>query len=155
MPRKPVCLNISGAQTRSIEKTRSIPWLPRPWLLTSPSHQQLWHWLCEIGSSLSFIRKTLQWHYNERHGISNHQPLDCLLNASFRCRFKENIKAPHHWPLCREFTGDLWFPAQRASNAENVSISWRHHEFQWCYDYTIEMMENANRFLCFLKIIPL
>ena len=31
-----------------------------------------------------------------------------------------------------EFTGDLWIPAQRASNAENVSIWWRHHENCWC-----------------------
>ena len=31
---------------------------------------------------------------------------------------KENIKAPRHWP---------WFPSQRASHVENVSIWWRHH----------------------------
>ena len=41
---------------------------------------------------------------------------------------KENVKAPRHWPLCREFTGAGEFPAQRASNAEKVSICWRHHE---------------------------
>ena len=41
---------------------------------------------------------------------------------------KENIKAPRHWPLCGEFTGTGEFPAQMASNAENVSIWWRHHE---------------------------
>ena len=35
-------------------------------------------------------------------------------------QIKENIKAPPHWPLCG-------FPAQMASNAENVSIWWRHH----------------------------
>ena len=23
---------------------------------------------------------------------------------------QENIKAPHHWPLYGEFTGDLWIP---------------------------------------------
>ena len=40
---------------------------------------------------------------------------------------KENIKAPRHWPLWGEFTGTGEFPAQRASNAENVSIWWRHH----------------------------
>ena len=44
---------------------------------------------------------------------------------------KENIKAPRHWPLCGEFTGTGEFPAQRASNAENVSIWWRHHENWW------------------------
>ena len=37
-----------------------------------------------------------------------------------------NIKAPRHWPLSGEFTGE--FPAQMASNAENVFIWWRHHE---------------------------
>ena len=25
-------------------------------------------------------------------------------------QIKENIKAPHHWPLCGEFTGDRWIP---------------------------------------------
>ena len=34
-------------------------------------------------------------------------------------------KAPHHWPLCGEFTGE--FPTQMDSNAENVSVWWRHH----------------------------
>ena len=29
-----------------------------------------------------------------------------------------------------EFTGGRWISAQRASNAENVSIWWRHHVFQ-------------------------
>ena len=33
---------------------------------------------------------------------------------------KENIKAPRHWPFCGEFTGDREFPAQIASNAENI-----------------------------------
>ena len=28
--------------------------------------------------------------------------------------------------MCGEFTGE--FPAQMASNAENVSIWWRHHD---------------------------
>ena len=43
-------------------------------------------------------------------------------------QIKENIKAPRHWPLWGEFTGDWWIPAQMASNAENVFIWWRHHE---------------------------
>ena len=43
-------------------------------------------------------------------------------------QIKENIKAPRHWPLCREFTGTGEFPTQMASNAENVSIWWRHHD---------------------------
>ena len=41
---------------------------------------------------------------------------------------QRNIKAPRHWPLWGESTGDRWFPSQRASNTENVSISRRHHD---------------------------
>ena len=41
-----------------------------------------------------------------------------------QAQIKENIKAPRHLALCGEFTGE--FPAQMASNAENVSIWWRH-----------------------------
>ena len=68
---------------------------------------------------------SVQWRHNERHGVSNHQPHDCLLNRLFQIR--EN-KAPRHWPLCAgnsPLTGE--FPAQRASIAEIVSIWWRHH----------------------------
>ena len=36
------------------------------------------------------------------------------------------IKAPGHWPLWGESIGDRCFPSQRASNAEIVSIWWRH-----------------------------
>ena len=43
-------------------------------------------------------------------------------------QIKKNIKAPCPWPLCGEFTGKGEFPAQMASNAENVSIWWRHHD---------------------------
>ena len=40
-----------------------------------------------------------------------------------QAQIKENIKvAPSLWPVCGEFTGDQWNPAQRASDAENVSI---------------------------------
>ena len=40
---------------------------------------------------------------------------------------KENIKARRHW-LCAGNSPEAGeFPAQIASNAENVSIWWRHH----------------------------
>ena len=71
---------------------------------------------------------TLQWHPNEHNGVSNHQPRDCLLNRLFRYRWKKTSKL-HVIGLCvgnSPLTGE--FPAQRASNTENVSIWWRHHE---------------------------
>ena len=38
---------------------------------------------------------------------------------------ERNIKAPRHWPLGGEFTGE--FLAQMTRNAENASIWWRRH----------------------------
>ena len=35
-------------------------------------------------------------------------PIDYL--PFIRAQIKENIKAPRHWPLCGEFTGDRWTP---------------------------------------------
>ena len=26
----------------------------------------------------------------------------------YLAQIKENIKAPRHWPMCEEFTGDRW-----------------------------------------------
>ena len=55
-------------------------------------------------------RESLQWRHDERDGVSNHQPHDCLLNRLFKAQIKENIKAPRYWPLWGEFTGDRWIP---------------------------------------------
>ena len=44
-----------------------------------------------------------------------------------QAQIQENIKALRHCPLWGESTGDRWFPSQRASDGENVSIWWRHH----------------------------
>ena len=43
-----------------------------------------------------------------------------------QAQIRENVKGPRHWSLWGEFTGE--FPAQVASNAENVFIWWRHHD---------------------------
>ena len=49
-----------------------------------------------------------------------------IVYSAVQAKIKGNIKAPRHWPSCGEpMTGE--FPAQMASNAENVSIWWRHH----------------------------
>ena len=71
---------------------------------------------------------SLQWHHNDHDGVLNHQPYNCLLNCLFRCRSKKTSKlwvtclCAGNWPVTGEF------PTQRASNAENVSIWWRHHD---------------------------
>ena len=74
------------------------------------------------------ITLALYWRHNERDGVSNHQPNDCLLNRLFRRRSKKTSKL-RVTGLCAGnplVTGE--FPAQRASNTENVSILWRHHD---------------------------
>ena len=64
---------------------------------------------------------------NERDGVSDHQHHDCLLKHLSRRRLKKTPKFLVAG-LCAgnsPETGE--FPAQRASNADNVSIWWRHH----------------------------
>ena len=68
----------------------------------------------------------LQWRHNGRDSVSNHQPHDCLLSRLFRRRSKKtsNLRVTGlcvgNSPVTSEF------PAQMVSNAENVSIWWRH-----------------------------
>ena len=71
---------------------------------------------------------TSQWRHDEHDSVSNHQPHDCLLNGLFGRRSKVTSKL-RVTGLCvgnSPVTGE--FPAQKASNAKNVSIWWRHHE---------------------------
>ena len=75
------------------------------------------------------VMTTLQGRHNELGGVSNHLRLECLPNGLSRHRFKKTSKTP--LAFCggnSPLTGE--FPAQRASNAENVSIWWRHHASQ-------------------------
>ena len=70
---------------------------------------------------------SLQWHHNGCHSVPNHQPHHCLLNRLFGRRSKKTSKI-RVTGLCAgnsPRTGE--FPTQRASNAENASIWWRHH----------------------------
>ena len=66
---------------------------------------------CSVNQS---IRTTLPWRRNGHGGVSNHQTHHCLLNRLFRVQIKENIKAPRHWLLCGEFTGDRWIPGTKS-----------------------------------------
>ena len=84
--------------------TRSISWLLMTWLIVS-----------------------LHWRNNGRDSVSNHQPHDCLLNCLFRHRSKKTSKLRVTGLCVGNSPGAGKFPAQMASNAENVSIWWRHH----------------------------
>ena len=90
----------------------------RPWITFVLFVREMW----------IFHTLTLQWRYNGRDGVSNHQTHDCLLNRLFRRRSNKTSKL-RVTGLCAgnsPATGE--FPAQMASNAENIYIWWRHHE---------------------------
>ena len=73
------------------------------------------------------IYMTLRWRPNGHGGVSNHQPHHCLLNRLFGCRSKKTSKLRVTGICAGNSPGTGEFPAQMASNAENVSIWWRHH----------------------------
>ena len=97
-------------------------------LMTSSWKQTGW-------SFHSFDLLSLLWRHNERDGVESHASR-LFAQPFVQAPMKENIKAPRHWSLWGEFTGDRLiprtpvtggFPLQRTRNAEKVFIWWRHH----------------------------
>ena len=85
----------------------------------------------EIGmSTLPYLchSTTIQWRHNGLDGVSNHQPHHCLLSSLFGRRSKKTSKLCVTGLCAGNSPGTGEFPAQMASNAENVSIWWRHHD---------------------------
>ena len=80
-----------------------------------------------ISSTEYHMQPALQWRHNGRHSVSNHQPHDCLLNGLFRRGSKKTPKLRVTGLCAGNSPGTGEFPAQMASNAENVSIWWCHH----------------------------
>ena len=74
---------------------------------------------------------TLQWCHNEHDGVSNYRRRDCSPNRLFG-----NIKTPCHWLLWGKLNSPVsgGFSAQRASNAEHVSIWWHHRDLPQVWD---------------------
>ena len=68
-----------------------------------------------------------QWRHDRRDGVANQLRLDCSLNRLFRRRSKKTSKL-RVTGLCEgnsPVNGE--FLSQRACNAENIFIWWRHH----------------------------
>ena len=76
---------------------------------------------------------SLPWRHNGRDGVSNNQPHHCLLNRLFRRRSKKTSKLRVTGLCARNSPVTGEFPAQMASNAENVSIGWRHRVTLFLY----------------------
>ena len=80
------------------------------------------------GSSGNMHSTTLQWRHNGLEGVSNYQHSHCLLSRLFGRRSKKTPKLRVTGLCVGNSPGTGEFPAQMASNAENVSISWRQNE---------------------------
>ena len=58
------------------------------------------------------IKTTLQWRHNGRWRLKS--PTSSVFTQPFiQAQIKEDIKAPCHWPLCGEFTGDRSIPCTK------------------------------------------
>ena len=90
-------------------------------------NQQCWQLWSPVGAAPAFIGHiALQWHHNWCDGISNHRHVHCLLNCLLRGRSKRTSNL-HVTDLCERnspVTGEF---RAKASDAENISIRWRHH----------------------------
>ena len=95
---------------------------------------------------------------HERRGVSNHQPHYCLLSNEFSLTTKAKSK-PTLLIFCEgnpPVTGG--FPSQKASDTENVYMSW-HHPGLECnshlWEATVYTMVYTHRFavLCFDAVI--
>ena len=92
---------------------------------------------------------TIQWRHNERDGVPNHQPHDCLLDRLFKRRSRKH-QSSASLAFVREnspLTGE--FPTQMASNEGHFSIWWRHHDF--CQMGNWQQKESVV-YICFLII---
>ena len=111
------------------------------WVLTSwktgwccgvHCHAVTRHLVCILGGILP---STLRWRHNGGDSVSNHQLHDGLLNRLFGRRSKKTSKLCVTGLCVGNSPGTGEFPAQMASNAENVSIWWRHHDQRLMGDY--------------------
>ena len=96
------------------------------------------HVLGSLAALIGLIEwwNTLQWRHNGHNGVSNHHPHDCLLNRLFRSKMISKLPVTCLCAGNSPVTGE--FPAQMASNAENVFIWWRHHEFSPNFNYEVK-----------------
>ena len=104
----------------------------------------------------------MRWHLNPLASRLFSQPF-------VQVQIKENIQAPCHWPLWGNTPVTDEFPAQRASNAENVSIWWCHHENSglpvlllpvqpstcWHYQTLAQVIDSVHHVICMVTSLTM
>ena len=131
----------------------SVPGTPNSACRTGNQTSRLWIFASIVDSENSIqteLQQTatvpLRWRHNGRDIVSNHQSHDCLLNRLFRRRSKKTSElrvtglCAGNSPVPGEFS------AQMASDAENVSIWWRHHAHDCnnSHHYDIQRFSSCN-----------
>ena len=97
----------------------------------------------------------LQWRHDGLNSVSPASPL--FTQPFIRAQIKENIKAPRHWPLCGEFTGDRWIPRTNGqlrgkcfhlmtSSCTKTSHE-RHRMGQWFSVHELSIMQRVHYML--------
>ena len=123
---RPQCVDICITQPQWVKLFKPLHELP---IVTQCIFMHYHVFVLRSGSNKWDGIQALRWRHNGRDSISNHQPHDCLLNLLFRCRSKKTSKLCVSGLCVGNSPGTGEFPAQMASNVENVSIWWCHHEF--------------------------
>ena len=150
-------LKISDSSLQSnLPGTNELRWLHngKPPLLQTPAWRRVGDRLFTnaVMMMIHFNETfTLQWHHNGRDSVSNNQPRHCLLNGLFMCRSKKTskLRVTGLWAGNSPVTGE--FPAQMASNVENASIWWRHHNgtiAACCPIYFLPQPWNGFKYFC-------
>ena len=94
-------------------------------------------YFCELRKNMYNITMTSQGARRRLNSPSSRVFIQPFIQA----QSKENIKAPRHWSLCREFT------------AENVSLWWRHHKsFMHCITHHSD--SHTNHVIILYNISP-
>ena len=101
-------LNITPGKTVSLAGIKYYNWVQ---VITRAE------WICSVMAPDSFRTTQTKWclpsHYNDAimsAMASLITSLTIVYSTVIQAQIKENIKAPRHWPLCGEFTGDRWIP---------------------------------------------
>ena len=78
----------------------------------------------------------LQWRHNERDGVSNHQPYDCLLMRLFRQRSKKTsklrvtgfVRGIHRWPVNSPHKGPV---TRKMFPFDDIFMAFGEHDECW------------------------
>ena len=76
--------------------------------------------LLQLIPMLQHYRAPLRWRHNEHDGVSNHQPLECLLECLFRRRSNETSEIR---------VTDRWIPRILSISFRVISLSLGNHTF--------------------------